>query len=352
MTETLLALTGVSKSFAGVRALHDVDFDVQAGEVHALLGENGAGKSTLIKIISGVHRARQRHDPHRRPGAAASAPARGDAAAGIATVYQELLLFPELTVAENIFLGHAPRNAWDGTRLGRDAARARASSSPRSTSTSSTSTPRSSSLSVANRQRVEIAKALVQNASVLIMDEPTAALPEADVQRLFAIVRNGCSARGVGDRLHQPPLAEIFLLADRVTVLRDGAFVATKRVGRDHRARADRDDGRPGDRPSVPQARARRSAHPCWRCATWPRRRWCATSASSCARGEIVGLAGLIGSGRSEVAQSVFGITPAIAGEILVDGQPVRIGSAAPGQAASASPTCPRTAAPRASSGR
>ena len=184
-----------------------------------------------------------------------------------------------------------------------------------------------SSLSVANRQRVEIAKALSLNARVLIMDEPTAALPEADVLRLFAIVRN-LKARGVGVVYISHRMAEIFLLADRVTVLRDGEFVATKRV-------ADTSEpelitmmvGRVIDHlfpklattVGAPVLEVRDLVSP-------PVVRGVSLTVRA---GEIVGLAGLIGSGRSEVAQSVFGITPAVSGEILVDGQPVRIGSAA-----------------------
>ena len=196
MAEAVLSLEGVAKSFPGVRALDGVRFDVRAGEVHALLGENGAGKSTLIKIMSGVH------EPDAGTLLLDGRPVRfarpQDAQrAGVATIYQELLLFPELSVAENIFLGHAPRGRLRRRRLGGDAGQARARSWLRSTSTTSTWTATVGALSVGNRQRVEIAKALSQNARVLIMDEPTAALTEADVERLFATVRL-LQARGVG----------------------------------------------------------------------------------------------------------------------------------------------------------
>ena len=223
----VLEVEGLSKSFPGVRALHDVRFDVHAGEVHALLGENGAGKSTLIKIVSGVYRPDagtiriDGHEVH-------FAGPQEAQAAGIATVFQELLLFPDLSVAENIFLGHAPRNRWGGVDWA--AMRARAAEILASLEIHELDvTAPVSSLSVANRQRVEIAKALSLNARVLIMDEPTAALPEADVLRLFAIVRN-LRARGVGVVYISHRMAEIFTLADRVTVLRDGEYVATKAV--------------------------------------------------------------------------------------------------------------------------
>ena len=320
----VLAVEGLGKSFPGVRALHDVRFDVHAGEVHALLGENGAGKSTLIKIVSGVYRPDTgvvRIDGREvRFGGPQAAQA-----AGIATVFQELLLFPDLTVAENIFLGHAPRTPWGGIDWRAMTTRAAEILTSLDIHELDVTAP-VSSLSVANRQRVEIAKALSLNARVLIMDEPTAALPEADVLRLFAIVRN-LRARGVGVVYISHRMAEIFLLADRVTVLRDGEFVATRRV-------ADTSEpelitmmvGRVIDHlfPKLatgvggPVLEVRDLVSP-------PVVRGVSLTVRA---GEIVGLAGLIGSGRSEVAQSVFGITPAVSGEIRVDGKPVRIGSA------------------------
>ena len=321
----VLAVEGLTKSFPGVKALQDVRIDVRAGEVHALLGENGAGKSTLIKIVSGVYlpdAGTIRIDG----GEVQFAGPQAAQAAGIATVFQELLLFPELTVAENIFLGHAPRTRFGG--IDWRAMRTRAAEILASLEIDELDVEAPvSSLSVANRQRVEIAKALSLNARVLILDEPTAALPEADVLRLFAIVRN-LRARGVGVVYISHRMAEIFALADRVTVLRDGAYVATRQVaettepeliammvGRTIDHLFPKLDTTPG----APVLEVRDLVSP-------PVVRGVSLTVRA---GEIVGLAGLIGSGRSELAQTVFGMTPASAGEIRIDGRPVRIASAA-----------------------
>ena len=316
----VLELADISKSFPGVQALKAVRFDMRAGEVHALLGENGAGKSTLIKIVSGVHRPDQgsiRIDGHE---VAFGSPLEAQRA-GIATIYQELLLFPELTVAENIFMGHAPRN-----RFGIDWPRMRAQARALLASLDIHDLDVNQvvgTLSVGNRQRVEIAKALSQNARILIMDEPTAALTERDVERLFAIVRL-LRARGVGIVYISHRLEEIFLLADRVTVFRDGEYVATKQV-RD----TDRDDliqmmvGRRIDalfpKFEVP------IGEPVLELRNIVRKPATGGVSLTLRAGEIVGLAGLVGSGRSELAQVVFGITPADSGEIRLGGHAVII---------------------------
>ena len=179
---------------------------------------------------------------------------------------------------------------------------------------------RSASLSVANRQRVEIAKALSQNARVVVMDEPTASLAEADVQQLMAIVR-GLRARGVGIVYVTHKLAEVFALADRVTVLRDGKHVGTRADRRSEREVAGEHDGRPLDRSALSAKPRPRSASPCSNCAMSVTAAWFATSPSHCGPGEILGIAGLVGSGRTELALTIFGLTPASSGEILVDGK-------------------------------
>jgi rhamnose transport system ATP-binding protein len=325
----VLALDGITKSFPGVKALKGVSFDVAPGEVHALLGENGAGKSTLIKIMSGVHEADS--GTMRLDGRDLRLTGPHDARrAGIATIYQELLLFPELTVAENVFMGHAPRRAWGV--LDWPAMRAKARALLDSLDIHDLDVGQVvGTLSVGNRQRVEILRALSQDARILIMDEPTAALTEHDVQRLFAIVRR-LRARGVSIVYISHRLEEIFLLADRVTVLRDGEHVATKDV-----ARTDTADliqmmvGRRIDSlfPKLdvpigaPVLDVRDLSRP-------PQTRGVSLTVHA---GEIVGLAGLVGSGRSELAQAIFGVTPAIGGTIHVDGKAARVTSVADARA-------------------
>ncbi|MCA9904657.1 MAG: sugar ABC transporter ATP-binding protein, partial [Anaerolineae bacterium] len=206
----ILEIEHISKRFPGVQALSDVAFQVHAGEVHALLGENGAGKSTLIKIISGVYRPDEGTIRIDNQPVTFSNP-REAQALGVATIYQELSLYPELTVAENIFMGHAPRGplgivAW--REMGR-----RSREILESLEITDLDVNRKvGGLSVGQRQRVEIAKALSLNARILIMDEPTAALTEADVQRLFSIVRL-LRERGVGVIYISHRLEEVFLLA-------------------------------------------------------------------------------------------------------------------------------------------
>jgi ABC-type sugar transport system ATPase subunit len=319
----VLRLENVSKSFPGVQALDRVDFEVRAGEVHALLGENGAGKSTLIKIVSGVYQPDA--GTILIDGQAVRLATPSDAQrAGIATIYQELLLFPELSVAENIFLGHAPRTALGTIDWGTMRARARellASLEIRDLDVARAV----GTLSVGNRQRVEIAKALSQNARILIMDEPTAALSEADVLHLFQIVRL-LRERGVGIVYISHRLEEVFELADRVTVLRDGQFVGTRQV-----AQSSPDElitmmvGRTIDNlfPKLPAAIGR----PVLEARRLNGRPLFHDVSMEVRAGEIVGLAGLVGSGRSELAQAIFGIQPPESGELLLDGRPVRIGS-------------------------
>jgi rhamnose transport system ATP-binding protein len=316
----LIELRGLSKSFAGVGVLNDVGFDIRAGEVHALLGENGAGKSTLIKIIAGVHR------PDGGTVAVSGEPVvfaspRDAQARGIAVVYQELLLFPELTVAENIFLGHAPRTAWgiDWATVRREARVLLDSLDSHDLDIDATV----GTLSVANRQRVEIAKALSQKARLLIMDEPTAALAEADVQRLMDVVRK-LRAQGVAIVYVSHRMSEIFALADRVTVLRDGAYVGTRTisevteatlvammVGREIAHLFPKVEAKLGD--TVLELRdvchGRRVRNISFKLRA----------------GEILGIAGLVGSGRTELALTIFGVTPATTGQILLDGKPVTI---------------------------
>ncbi len=323
-TAPYISLSGMSKSFVGVKVLKDVSFDVRPGEVHALLGENGAGKSTLIKIMSGLYTPDAGTIEIEGRPARFSSP-RDATSAGIATVYQELLLFPELTVAENVFLGNYPRTTAGLIDWAQVRARTRDLLDQLDTWDLDVDA-RVLTLSVAQRQRVEIAKALSKNARVLIMDEPTAALVESDVQRLMAVVRQ-LRERGVGIVYVSHRLPEIFALADRVTVLRDGAHVATRNVDEvDEQTLVSMMVGRPIDS-LFPKAEAvigetvlevRNLNHG----------RHVRDISFSLRRGEILGVAGLVGSGRTELALTLFGMTPATSGEISVEGRAVRIASA------------------------
>jgi ABC-type sugar transport system ATPase subunit len=323
----ILELAHISKKFPGVQALNDVRFDVSPGEVHALLGENGAGKSTLIKIISGLYKPDQ-GDIHLDGTAVSFNDPREAQLRGIATIYQELSLYPELSVAENIFMGHAPRGAFGMVdwRMMRQKAR----EILESLNIHDMDVNRKvGTMTVGNRQRVEIAKALSMNARILIMDEPTAALTGADVERLFGIVRL-LRERGVSIIYISHRLEEVFELADRVTVLRDGQYVDTKPIDA-----TNEDDlismmvGRTIDNlfPKLPSEIGK----PLLEVRNLWRKPLTQGVSITLRAGEIVGLAGLVGSGRSELAQVIFGITPPDSGEIYLDSTRVEIKN--PGQA-------------------
>ena len=319
--EPILKLTNITKQFPGVLALDDVQFDICPGEVHALLGENGAGKSTLIKIASGVYQPDKGQifidDEPVRFSNPREAQARG-----IATIYQELLLYPELSVAENIFMGHTPR-----TRFGAidwPAMRQRSLELLASLNIHDMDvTTKVGQLTVGNRQRVEIAKALSMNARVLIMDEPTAAITESDVERLFEIVEL-LKEREVGIIYISHRLHEVFEIGDRVTVLRDGKHIATKPV-----SETSEDDlirmmvGRTIDN-LFPKEEAP-IGDVVLEVRNLNRKPMTHNISFQLRAGEIVGLAGLIGSGRSELAHVIFGYTPAESGTILIEGKEIKI---------------------------
>jgi len=322
-TDAFISLTGATKSFNGITVLKNVDFDVRPGEVHALLGENGAGKSTLIKIISGLYTPDG--GTIRIQGETVSFSSTRDASKrGIATVYQELLLFPELTIAENIFLGAYPKSNWGGIDWDTVRERSRALLDSLDSAELDVDT-KVARLSVAQRQRVEIAKALSRDARVLIMDEPTASLAEADVQRLMDVVR-ALRARGVAIIYVSHRMPEIFALADRVTVLRDGALIGTKEIGEVTEASLvammvgrSIDQLFPKPEPIIGDVLLEVEGLRCGRLVR--------DMTFSVRRGEILGIAGLVGSGRTETALTLFGITPAEAGTIRIDGKTVTIRS-------------------------
>lgn len=324
MTEALLQLSGINKHFPGVHALRDAQFDVRAGEVHALLGENGAGKSTMIKIISGVHKPDTGTITLEGEPISFNNP-REAQQNGIATIYQELGLYPELTVAENIFMGHAPMKRWGiFETVDWDAMQVRAEELLAELNIHDLDVQaKVGTLNVGNRQRVEIAKALSLDARILIMDEPTAALTESDVEQLFGIVRL-LRERGVSIIYISHRLNEVFELADRVTVLRDGQYIGTQdvkdtseadlismMVGRTIDNLFPKQDSEVGE--VVLEVR-NLNRLPLTKNVSFQVR-----------RGEIVGIAGLVGSGRSETAQVIFGVLPAESGEIWVEGKRAHI---------------------------
>jgi ABC-type sugar transport system ATPase subunit len=306
-----LQLAGISKSFWGIRALDGVDLVVARGEVHALTGENGAGKSTLMKIVAGIER-----------------PDAGEVhfhGSAVAMIHQELLPVPEMSVSENICMGSEPVNAFGWldraamdrrsaellSRLGVDVAPGR----------------RMGDLSFAEQQSVEVAKAIGRQADLLIMDEPTSALSDRESERLFRIIAE-LKQRGVAVIYISHRMDEIFRLADTITVMRDGRRVATRSarefdepglislmVGRDFDAALKREAAPIG--PVALEVRGlSRAGH-------------FADISFTLRQGEILGLAGLIGAGRTEIASAVFGLDPATSGEILVRGRAARIASPA-----------------------
>jgi ABC-type sugar transport system ATPase subunit len=322
MSESLLELRNITKTFPGVMALDGVNFAVRAGEVHALLGENGAGKSTLIKIIAGAYQPDSgellfQGEPVRL------ANPREAASRGVAVIYQETSLYPELSVAENIFMGRHPRGALGAVDWKQMADEAEALF--RTLDVEINVRHKVSRLTVGNRQRVEIAKALSQQARILIMDEPTASLTAHDVEILFNIVRR-LRAQGVGIIYISHRLEEVFELADRVTVLRDGKFAGTLAVAdATHPKLISLMVGRTLDnlfpKDEVP------IGEPVLEVRDLTRSGVVEAVSFSVRRGEIVGLSGLVGSGRSDLAQALFGVHPADRGEVRIDGRAVRIRS-------------------------
>ncbi|MFI1678373.1 sugar ABC transporter ATP-binding protein [Streptomyces sp. NPDC020607] len=316
----LLRIESIRKTFPGVVALDSVDFDLRRGEVHVLLGENGAGKSTLIKMLSGAYRP----DSGRIFAEGREVRINGAQDAerlGIATIYQEFNLVPDLTVAENIFLGRQPRRFGlvDRKKMETDAEellqRVGVSVSPRA---------KVRELGIARLQMVEIAKALSLDARVLIMDEPTAVLTSDEVDKLFAIVRS-LREDGVGIVFITHHLEEIAALGDRVTVLRDGRSVDQVPASTDEDELVRLMVGRsieqqyPRERPDTDTETE--TGPPLLRVDGLTRDGVFHDVSFEVRAGEVVGLAGLVGAGRTEVARAVFGADPYDGGSVDVRGE-------------------------------
>jgi len=319
----LIEMTGISKDFPGVRALADTHFELRAGEVHALVGENGAGKSTLMKILAGVYRKDSGRVVVRGTDVDIPNPSAAQRL-GISMVHQELNLMPHLTVAQNIFIGREPKRL-GGLVLDDGELNDRARDlfeqlhlkklDPRR---------RVSDLAVAAQQMVEIAKALSFNAEVLIMDEPTAALTETEIDELFRIIRQ-FRDRGVGVVHVSHRLQELKQISDRVTVMRDGRYVNTLATAD---ASIDQIIAMMVGRTifeSAPELPAQRSTDVVLEVRNLKRGRLIRDVSFKLRRGEILGIAGLVGAGRTEVARAVFGADQLDSGEIFVNGKRVRI---------------------------
>ncbi|KQT88180.1 sugar ABC transporter ATP-binding protein [Aurantimonas sp. Leaf443] len=321
----LLAATGITKGFLGVKALDGVDFTLRAGEVHALLGENGAGKSTLIKLLSGAYR---RDGGQMLLGGVPIDPRDVTEAQqlGIGTVFQEVNLLENLTVAENLYLGREPRR-FGLLRSGEINRRARALLAPYGLSIDVTAPL--GSYSVAVRQLVAIARAVDLSGKVLILDEPTASLDAAEVRTLFAAVSR-LRDKGLGIVFITHFLDQVYEIADRVTVLRNGRLVASRplagldrldlvsmMLGRALDAAVAKDHAK-APPAGAPVALALRD---------YGKRGKVEPFDLELKRGEVVGIAGLLGSGRTETAELIFGVLKADSGSAEIEGQGVSVAS-------------------------
>ena len=324
MPQLLLEAIGITKAYAGVRALRGVSFELRAGEVHALIGENGAGKSTLIKVMagattadSGTLRVGGEVVAHNDPATAKSL--------GIAVIYQQPALFPHLTVAENIALALESRGSrW--RKIDWPARERRARQLIERAGATIQPDRLVSTLSMPEQQVVEIAKAIGTSAKVVIMDEPTSSLTDSEVASLFGVI-GVLRSEGAGIIYISHRLEEIAAIADRITVLRDGETIGTRNasevnreqliammVGRDVAAVYPKRDVAMGHVALELRGVASREAG-------------VRNVSLNVRQGEILGIAGLVGSGRTQLAETIFGLTPADAGQILVNGAAVGIRS-------------------------
>ncbi len=324
----LLSMSGITKSFPGVRALDGVDLDVQAGEVHCLLGQNGAGKSTLIKVLAGAHQPDTGTISWRGDDVTLRSPIAA-MRLGIATIYQELDLVEHLSVAENVHLGHEPTTAGFVVR-GRAARASTAELLQRLGHPEIDPGRLVGDLSAAHQQIVSMARALSHDVRLIVMDEPSAALDPDEVDNLFRIVGD-LTAGGVAVVYISHRLEEIRRIGDRVTVLKDGRAVARGLPAKSTPTSevVSLMTGRNVEyvfppRPDTPRVEA---AEPVLTVENLSRRGEFAPLDLQVRPGEIVGLAGLVGSGRSEILETIYGARKPDTGRVLVDGKPLRPGS-------------------------
>jgi ribose transport system ATP-binding protein len=324
----LLRMEGIYKSFPGVQALSDAQFELRYGEVHALVGENGAGKSTLMKILGGIYSKDAGRITLEGQDVEITSPAMAQHL-GISIIHQELNLMPHLTIAQNIFIGREPRTKVsffvDDKTTNEKALKLFEMLNLRLDPNTKVA-----DLTVAKQQMVEIAKALSFNARILVMDEPTAALTDAEIEELFTIIRQ-LRAQGVGVVHISHRLEELKLISDRVTVMRDGKYVNTMNT---KEASIDQIISLMVGRTiyeSAPELPDNPNQDVVLEVRNLNRGRVLRDVSFNLKKGEILGFAGLVGAGRTEVARVIFGADPRESGEILIKGKPVHIKS--PGDA-------------------
>jgi len=324
--DTVLSATGLMKSFPGVRALHGIDFELRPGEVHALVGENGAGKSTLIKVMTGVYQPDAGEIRYRGEPVQFATPLLAQEA-GISTIYQEINLVPLMSVARNLFLNREPRRFGliDSARMKREARQIL-----RQFGVDVDVARPLRSLGLGAQQMVAIARAVQIDARVVIMDEPTSSLEQREVETLFRVIRQLKEA-GIAIIYVSHRMGELYEVCDRVTVMRDGAVVAVEELknlqrlqlvslmlGRDlsevgqRGATAFAEGERDGGGDTVLKAEGLTSRHEL------------SDVSLQIRQGEVVGLGGLLGSGRSETAKAIIGALPLQGGHVEIDGKPVR----------------------------
>jgi monosaccharide-transporting ATPase len=329
MSDNLLEVRGLSKSFPGVRALDGVDFTVRRGEVHALMGENGAGKSTLIKVLTGVY---ERDSGEARVDGQSIHPRypREAEAAGISTVYQEVNLIPDLSVAENICLGGRQPTTFGKIRW--SAITRRAKEALARLELNLDVSRQLSSCSIAIQQMVALARAMDVSAKLLILDEPTSSLDEREVAELFKVIRK-LRAEGMGIVFVTHFMDQVYAVTDRITVLRNGRLVGeyptselprlelvARMIGKDVKEVEALGQQHAG-------TRSIREGEPFLSVKNFGRKGSIAPLDLSIRPGEVVGLAGLLGSGRTETARLIFGVDKPDSGEMFLEGKPVAIHS-------------------------
>ena len=316
MAEKLLVLEGIDKSFPGLHALNACSFDLERGEVHALVGENGAGKSTLMKIIAGIYKKDDGRLIYKGEEVEILNPHAAQEM-GISMVHQELNLMPHLTAAQNIFIGREPLK---GPFLDENILNKKAAALFEMMNLNVNPTMKVSEMTVAKQQMVEIAKALSFNSDVYVFDEPSAALTDVEIAELFRIIRQ-LKAEGAGIIYITHRLEELKLISDRITVMRDGQYVDTVRTK----------DTKIGDIikmmvgrvifESSPEVPEKRSEEVVLEVKNLNRGDVLRDINFNLQKGEILGFAGLVGAGRTEVARAIFGADPIDSGEIYIKGR-------------------------------